>query len=302
MRQLHYRRLDVFTNEQFGGNPLAVFLNGAGLQTSEMQKIARELNLSESVFVSPVSARANEWRLRIFTPSVELPFAGHPTIGTAIALVLEGYLGTGSRCRLVLHEPVGPIQVCVHRTESTANATFFVLKLPEFGQENLASAHFAAILGLSPDEILEGLWRPRAVSCGVPFYFVAVKDLSAIKRIQLRFDLWEKHLSSNWAPHLYVITTETELPESQIHARMFAPAMGVSEDPATGGAVAALSGYLAEATQLKDGHSRWQIEQGFELGRPSLIGLDIDTLAGHVRSALLTGSATPMGRGVLELI
>lgn len=299
MKRLEYRRLDVFTDKAFGGNPLAVFLDAEGLETTQMQTIAREMNLSESVFVERTEY-PSEWRVRFFTPSIELPFAGHPTVGTAIALVQEGLLGAAQRLELVLHEGVGPIAVVVERTSHETRATLSVLKLPEFGPSDIAREDLAAVLSLDIDDVLDGDWCPRTVSCGVPFYFVAVKDLAAIRRVRLRRDLWEKHLASHWAPHLYVVTPEAEREGSAIHARMFPPAMGVDEDPATGGAVAALSGFIAEAVRPSDGTSRWRVEQGFELGRPSIIDLDIDIRAHTVVGARLGGAAVAMGGGVLQ--
>ena len=299
MNKLDYRRLDVFTDTAFGGNPLAVFLNAEGLETDQMQRIAREMNLSESVFVERTDY-PTEWRVRFFTPSIELPFAGHPTVGTAIALVQEGFLGSSERQELVLHEGVGPISVVVERSSTSTRATLSVLKLPEFGTPDIDREILAAMLSLSPDDVLNGDWAPRPVSCGVPFYFVAVRSLGAIKRVQLRRDLWEQYLATNWAPHLYVITAEVERAGSAIHARMFPPAMGVDEDPATGGAVAALAGFLAKAKRPKDGTTHWRVEQGFELGRPSIIDLEMDVRGGAVVGARLGGAAVAMGGGVLQ--
>ena len=299
--RLNYRRLDVFTDEALGGNPLAVFLDVPELTTAKMQAIAREMNLSESVFVS-AERSPGVWPVRIFTPGVELPFAGHPTVGTAVALVLEGWCGEAERPEFALLEAVGRVPVTVVReTERLASATLTVPRLPEFGQAELPATTLAALLGVEAVDILDGDWRPRSVSCGVPFYVVALRSLDAIRRVKLRRDVWEQHLSNHWAPHLYVVTPNVEREGSAIHARMFPPAMGVDEDPATGGAAAALAGYLFDAERPGDGPARWRIEQGFEMGRPSLIDLEIDVTGGQIATVRLTGSAVAMGGGHLVI-
>ncbi len=302
-RKYGYRRLDVFTDEPFGGNPLAVFLDPGELSAAGMQKIAREMNLSETVFVSRTRTSPRDWRVRFFTPAIELPFAGHPTLGTAVALVLEGMV----ECRagaatFTLHEPVGPVPVTVTRDEAGGlKAVFSAPSLPEFGPADVSLERLADMLGLAAVDVLSSRWRPRSVSCGVPFYIVAVRSLDAIRRVRLRRDLWESTLADHWAPHLYVVTPEVERPGSAIHARMFPPAMGVDEDPATGGAAAALSGFLTEAEAMSDGPRRWRIEQGFELGRPSVIELEADVEHGAVRAIRLGGSVVSMGEGALSL-
>ena len=154
---------------------------------------------------------------------------------------------------------------------------------------------------MGPGDILDGDWKPRAVSCGVPFHFVALRSLNAIRRVKLRREVWERTLAEHWAPHLYVITPEVERSGSAIHARMFPPAMGVDEDPATGGAVAALAGFLLEAQRPADGRAAWRIEQGFEMARPSLIDLEMDVADGRIASVRLTGSAVWVGGGHLVI-
>lgn len=303
VRRYEYRRLDVFTREPFGGNPLAVFLDQADLETATMQRIAREMNLSETVFVQRTATSPSEWRVRFFTPAVELPFAGHPTVGTAVALFQEGMLvARNGAAEVILHEGVGPVRATVARSEDgRTSATFLVPKLPQFGRADVPPDVLARMLGLEVGDLMDGPWQPRTISCGVPFYFVAVRTLEAIRRVRIRKDVWEEHLSHNWAPHLYVLCPEVEQAASTVHARMFPPAMGVDEDPATGGAVAALSGFLAASLGRGDGTFSWRVEQGFELGRPSLIDLEVDVRGGDVAAVRLGGSVVPMGSGFLEL-
>ena len=299
--QLNYRRLDVFTDRALTGNPLAVFLDVPEMATEKMQAIAREMNLSESVFVSARSP-SNEWPVRIFTPGVELPFAGHPTIGTAVALLLNGCCARGARCELALLETVGRVPVSVERlSERHATATFSVPRLPEFGTANVPNEILAELLSVEKDDVLVGLWKPRAISCGVPFYFVGLRSLEAIRKVRVRRDLWEQHLSTHWAPHLYVITPEVISEGATVHARMFPPAMGLEEDPATGGAVAALSGFLVDALKAGKSVSSWRVEQGFEMGRPSIIDLQVHAENDLVTAIKLTGSAVAVGEGSLTL-
>lgn len=294
---------DVFTDRVFGGNPLAVFTDSSGLDSDTMQRIAGELNLSETVFVLPPDSPEHTARLRIFTPGAELPFAGHPTVGTAIVLASIGRVAlTGETTSIVFEEGVGPVPVTIRAKEGRADfAQLSVAKLPEFGPEAPSSDDIAALLSLDPAEILAGEMRPRAVSCGVPFLFVPLAGRAAIKRIRLKRDIWENRFAATWAPQIFALTRETELAGSHLHARMFAPAMGIAEDPATGAAAAALGGYMGALDSSEGGTLRWTVEQGFEMGRPSILEVEADKRNGEIAAVRVGGQAVLVSDGVMRI-
>jgi len=294
---------DVFTDRIFGGNPLAVFTDSSGLDGETMQRIAGEMNLSETVFVLPPDDPSHTARLRIFTPGAELPFAGHPTVGTAIVLAALGRVAlTGETTSIVFEEGVGPVPVTIRAKDGRADfAQLSVAKLPEFGPAPPHDDDVAALLSLDPADLLAGDMRPAAVSCGVPFLFVPVTDLAAIGRIRLKRDLWEDRFAATWAPDIFVLTRETELPGSQVHARMFAPSMGIAEDPATGAAAAALGGYLGVPDSTAEGTLRWTVEQGFEMGRPSILEIEADKRGGEIAAVRVGGQAILVSDGVMRI-
>jgi trans-2,3-dihydro-3-hydroxyanthranilate isomerase len=298
--RLHYYTLDVFTSRPFSGNPLAVVLDAEALSGKAMQTIAAEFNLSETVFVMPPARPGNAARVRIFTPRAELPFAGHPTIGTALLLAKQQLVELDAIApSLILEEAVGDVAVDI-RMESGAPevAIMSVPKRPEQGPAAPDASEIAAMLSLSADDLLPG-HPPRAWSCGVPFLYVAVRNRDAIVRARVRADLWERVLKSWWAPSVFVLTFDTESPEAQVHARMFAPALGVAEDPATGAAVSALAGYLLTPAG-RDGEFHWRVEQGYEMGRPSQIELDAKVLDGRITSIRVGGRAVLMSEGWIQ--
>ena len=314
-----YTLADVFTTQIFGCNQLAVFPHAECLNDLQMQNIARELNLSETVFVFPPRNPKNTRRVRIFTPGTELPFAGHPTVGTAIVLAaLKEIKLKGDDTAIILEEEVGPVPVII-RAEG-GKPTFAQLsaaKLPEFGPEPPAPAELAALLSLQESDIAVGEFVPEAVSCGVPFLYIPVRSHEAVAKASLRRDQWDRLLAHYYAPHVYVMHVESvehdeaALHESPIygkkilgghvHARMFAPAMGITEDPATGGAAAALGGYLGTRHGLTDGTLTWTIDQGAEIGRPSRIDIEVDKKSDHITAVRVGGAAVVIGSGELEI-
>lgn len=299
MPRYRFYTLDVFTDIPFGGNPLAVVLDADTLSDERMQLIAAEFNLSETVFVlEPVRAGRNRKRVRIFTPRAELPFAGHPTIGTSYLLAALELLELDSADALmVLEEGIGDVPVKVQGGVDGPRATqMSVPTLPARGPEPPPPVDLAAMLSLEEGDLLPG---HAGYSCGVPFLFLPVRNLAAIARIRLRTDLWEKSLSGWWAKSVFVFTTETVTKDAQLHARMFAPAMGIAEDPATGGAASALAGYLVHQDR-RDGSRRWLIEQGFEMGRRSLIELEADIAGGQITAVRVGGSSVLMSEGWIE--
>lgn len=302
--ELYYHVLDVFTDVPFGGNQLAVFVDAPALEPDLMQRIARELNLSETVFVQPaVDSRAVR-ALRIFTPGVELPFAGHPTIGTAHLLVAMGLVPAEQAERGVfLEERVGLVAVTVRRQASgTLVAELTPAQLPESRGPVPSRAELGALLGLDADEVVvesDGD-APQAVSAGVPFLFVPVRDRGVLARVAVDLTRWRELLASAWAPHLYVFSRDAGN-GADIRARMFAPAMGIAEDPATGGAAAAFAGYLAWRVADRDAELRWVVEQGVEMQRPSRIEVTAVKEAGVLRAVRVGGSAVRIGEGVLRV-
>jgi trans-2,3-dihydro-3-hydroxyanthranilate isomerase len=298
-----YLTADVFTDRPFGGNPLAVFPDSRGLSPEWMPRIARELNLSETVFVLPPEDPGHTRKLRIFTPGAELPFAGHPTVGTALVLARLGEIPlSGEETRIVFEEGVGPVPVTIRTEEGEpAFAQLTAAQLPETRETPLPAAELAELLSIDPADVLTGDDFPQPVSCGVPFLFIPLRDRSAVARARLRQDLWGEKLEGTWAPHVFVFARDAELPGSDLRARMFAPGLGVPEDPATGGAAAAFGGYLAPRAPERDGTLRWRIEQGFEMGRPSLIDLEVEKRDGAVIAVRVGGGAVMVSEGWMEV-
>lgn len=294
-----FHTLDVFTDRRFGGNPLAVVLDADGLNGECMQAIAAEFNLSETVFVLPPAKPGPERRkVRIFTPQAELPFAGHPTVGTSFLLAKLGLVQLNAADPvMVLEEGVGDVRVRVQPGKDGPLSTqMSVPRMPERGPEPPRHADLSAMLSLPESDLLPG---SAGWSCGVPFLFLKVRDREAIRRVKLRSDLWEKHLSGWWAKSVFIFTPDTDSKDAQVHARMFAPAMGVAEDPATGSAASALVGYLQDADP-RDGQRRWLVEQGFEMGRPSQIELEAEVSGGRITAIRVGGSSVLVSEGWLD--
>jgi len=294
-----FHTLDVFTDKPFGGNPLAVVLDADGLSGERMQTIAGEFNLSETVFVlKPAKAGGNRRKVRIFSPQAELPFAGHPTVGTSFLLAkLDLVELNAADPVMVLEEGVGDVPVRVLSGNDGPRSTqMSVPRMPERGPEPPSRADLAAMLSLVEADLLPD---HAAYSCGLPFLFLPVRDREAIARAKVRLDLWEKLLSGWWARSIFLFTTHTVLNEAQVHARMFAPALGVAEDPATGSAAAAIAGFLHDQ-EPRDGRRRWLIEQGFEMGRPSLIELEADVTGGRIAAVRVGGSSVLMSDGWID--
>jgi trans-2,3-dihydro-3-hydroxyanthranilate isomerase len=300
--ELHYHLLDVFTDVAFGGNPLAVFADAPMLEAELMQRIARELSLSESVFVQPASDPAAARRLRIFTPGIELPFAGHPTVGTASLLVELGVVAADrAEGGFLLEELVGLVPVTVRRAESGLQlAELTAAMVPESRAPVPSRAELAALLNVSEADVVEGDDAAQAVSAGVPFLFVPVRDRGVLARVSLDLPRWRQLLATAWARHVYVFCRNPAGADADIRARMFAPAMGITEDPATGGAAAAFAGYLAWRVAERDATLRWTVEQGVEMQRPSRLMLTAIKSGGALREVRMGGTSVRVGEGVLR--
>lgn len=299
MPSFQFATVDVFTKQQFGGNQLAVFPDARGLDPALMQRIAREFNFSETTFVLPPSDPKHTRRVRIFTPGSELPFAGHPTVGTAFVLATLGNIETrGSETRIVFEEGVGPVPVTI-RSENGAPgfAQLTAARLPEFGPPPPSTAALARAIGVDAADVVSGGFSPEGASCGVPFLFVPVKDRPTLGRARVRLDEFERVLGDYWTAMVFVFCDDPELPGSHFRARMFAPTIGVAEDPATGSAVAAFAGYLAKRDARRDATLRWVIEQGFEMGRPSILEAEADVREGAVTAVRVGGHSVLVSRG-----
>jgi trans-2,3-dihydro-3-hydroxyanthranilate isomerase len=300
--QRTYYLLDVFTETLLAGNPLAVVTDCDGLDAAAMQKIAAEFNLSETVFILPPADPANTARLRIFTPKTEVPFAGHPTIGTAVLLAkLRGpALSFTPDFGLTLEEEIGLISATVHEGEAPF-ASFELPRLP--AQRGMVSADesIAAALGLSEEDIGFEAHRPSVYSAGLPFAFVPVAGLATIARARVVPAAFDAAFNAIQASAVYLYTSDTIDPNHTFHARMFAPSLGVAEDPATGSAAAALAGVIMQFDRPGDGSHRLVIEQGYEMGRPSTITLELRISGHRLIAASIGGSAVILAQGIINL-
>ncbi len=298
-----YLTADVFTDTQFGGNQLAVFPDAREIPAELMPAIAREFNYSETTFVLPPDDPNHTAKVRIFTPGGELAFAGHPTIGTAHVLASIGTIPLhGDETRIVFEEGVGPVPVVIR--SSGGRPTFAQLtaaKAPEAGPPPPPREQLAAALSLSTNDLLDGRMAPEAVSCGTPFLFVPLRDRAAVGRARPHSDRWDAALSGYITDKVFVFAMDAEHTGHDVRARMFAPTIGVPEDPATGSAAVALGGYLASRDARADGSFRWVVEQGFEMGRPSILEVEADKREGRVVAARVGGQTVLVCHGTMTL-
>lgn len=285
---LRVLRYDVFTDRPYAGNPLAVVLDPPALDDAAMQTVAAEMNLSETVFLR----RARDgWDTRIFTPAVEMPFAGHPTIGAALALADEGLVDDV----VVLHEPVGPVPVELR--DGTATLTTPRAPAPV---ESADPADVVACLGLGLPDLHPEL-GPRGWSAGVPFTMVTLRDLDALGRATLDLTRWHESVALSDAPDLYLLVPLDGVRGERWRARMFGPGMGIPEDPATGAAAAAACAYLAAVGgdgRIEEG---WSIEQGVEMGRPSRIRIAGERRGAELVAVEVSGGAVRVGEGTMAV-
>lgn len=288
MEGYEYYLIDVFTDRVFSGNPLAVFPKAEGIDTGTMQAIANELNLSETVFVGQASS-PERYPIRIFTPNRELPFAGHPTVGTAHLLA---ELGMAMRDRpLTLDAGVGPLVVAYNK-----NLTRFIVAAPIHIQTStLEKVTAAQLLGLEPEEVAS---KPALASCGLPYHLIELESLKALGRVQLSPSIWSENISPSGCDQIYLYVAENaSSAESVLRARMFCSEGGQREDPATGSAAAALVGMLAVDEKIP-GLRRWKISQGVEMNRPSLIFAETEYVNDSV-VIHIAGQAVIVGTGII---
>jgi trans-2,3-dihydro-3-hydroxyanthranilate isomerase len=302
MRKLQYRIVDVFTDRMFGGNPLAVFLDGRGVTDTEMQALAREMNLSETTFILPPTDPANDFRVRIFTPGRELPMAGHPTIGTAFVLAREQMVPAGGETVTIrLEEKVGLIPVRLEMKDGTLDKIWMTQPRPTFGPVFPDAAAVAAMLGIDPAGLRSDL-PIEVVSCGMPFLFVPVRDLATMRKLSLNKDLSRRALDPLGVQEVFAFAMEVENAGSTVHSRMFAPDLGIPEDPATGGASGPLGCYLVRYGVVSAAPKASIVsEQGIEMGRPSFIHIEITQEANEITEVKVGGQTVFVGGGEIEL-
>jgi len=284
---LRLLRYDVFTDRPYAGNPLGVVLEPPALADEEMQAVARELNLSETVFLS--GRGDGTWDARIFTPATELPFAGHPTIGAALALADEGLAST----EVVLHEGVGPVAVELEDGVATLTTAG-----PPQPVEAADPGEVVAALGLTFADLHPDL-GPRGWTAGLPFTMVAVRDLDVLARAEVDLARWRVEVAHSAAPDLYLLAPLDGVRGARWRARMFGPGLGLAEDPATGSAAAAAVAYLAGHAGESRLAAGWTIEQGVEMGRPSEIRVQAVRRHGELVAVRVGGRAARVGAGEL---
>src|SRR5438309_91059 len=277
--------VDVFTSTPFGGNQLAVLPDAAGISTEGMQKIAREFNFGETAFVLPKND-PNTYRVRIFSARTELDFAGHPSVGTASALVMKQHVGPGDPIRLILEENIGPVTVDVARRNGEFHGTLTLSGKIEAPTGAPSPTDLAAILSIEPAEVSQVFFA----GVGVPFCFAQLKSNEAVDRAAMNRAAWAATLSRAWSPHIFFFAGNLQ-DGGKLYARMWAPALGIEEDPATGAACAALVGAMASKHEFGGPAYRLSIQQGVSMGRRSEIEAEARK-SGDVVTSLSVGGAT----------
>ena len=301
--QLTFHKLDVFTSTPYAGNPLAVVLDAQELDGERMQQIAREFNLSETIFVLPPENPVHTAKVRIFTRFEELPFAGHPTVGAAILLAQQkfGEVDREEDAIIVLEEGIGAVRVGVRlRPRVAAFAEFDAARVPKQVGDPAPTDRLAAALGLAPNEIGFENHRPTRYSAGLPFTFVPVRGLDAIGQIEIRMQHWQEAFGDDGPKAAFAYCRQTVHRRSAFHARTFVPSLLGAEDAATGSAAAAFAGVIARFDDPRDGVHNGLIEQGYEMGRPAEISLELELEAGELHAVRIGGHAVPVMQGRLE--
>ncbi|QQR34608.1 PhzF family phenazine biosynthesis protein [Devosia oryziradicis] len=292
--KLNYLLLDVFTRERLQGNQLAVVCRADGLLDGEMQAIAREFNLSETVFILKPHIERNTASIRIFTPYAELPFAGHPTVGAAVVLGLQNKVSA-----VRLEEQVGLITALFEKADRRSGEARFALpRLPSRVASLTDRLGMAQALGIEVEDIGCDLYEPAVFSAGVTFHLVPVRNAEVLRRIKVNTGIWNSVFSHDHNS-AYVFTLTPEEPENDLAARMFG--MDVGEDPGTGSAAAALIGLLAEHADLASGQADFTLRQGHEMGRPCRITIQLRKDNDVLIHGGIGGHAVIVGEGVLDL-
>lgn len=295
MMRRRFVTVDVFTERPFGGNPLAVVLDAEGLTAAQMQAVAREFNYSETTFVLPPRSPDHDAWVRIFTPGSELPFAGHPNVGTAFVLGRLDSAGAGER--LVFEEAAGLMPVDLLREGGTVVGA--ELTAPERLQRRdaMAAADIAACFSLAVDDVATMAHGPVTASVGLAFVIVALSSRGALARMQTDRAAFRRHLPCSGANAVFAYVRDG----NDVQARMFAPLSGIDEDPATGSATCALVALLADLAPEPVLDLRLRVEQGVDMGRPSLLLARARKEAGQVVEVKVGGRCVPMLEGTFHL-
>jgi len=302
--QLTFHTLDVFTNRRFGGNPLAVVLEADDLSTEQMQTICREFNLSETIFVMKPESPANTARVRIFFPGGEMPFAGHPTVGCAVLLAEMKYKpGCSFETEIRLEEGAGLVPVKVSRIGDYPRAQFTAPVVPFYADVPLPSVEDTArALNLSTEDIGFGRHGLASLEGGPRFFYAPVNSRAALEKSKVIEPHWSALIRPmGGVDAAYLYTRGGDDPKTSFRSRMFAPTGGIPEDPATGSATALLAAQLLKAESLKDGTHKWQLEQGYEMGRPSDLFLEADVNESKLSAVRVAGQTVRVMQGTLEI-
>jgi trans-2,3-dihydro-3-hydroxyanthranilate isomerase len=293
--KLKFHTLDVFTTRKFSGNPLAVVLDADHLTTAQMQTITKEFNLSETTFVMKPEDPNNTAKMRIFFPGGEMPFAGHPTLGTAVLLA---ELHDLNEVRFELKAGLTPVRISGRYGVFTAPVVPFHVPKQLPSVEDTAKA-----LNLDPEDIGFDQHHIALLEGGPRFFYVPVKTRVALEKSQVRQPYWEELLAplGGSTDAAYIYTRGGDAPNASFRARMYAPSGGIPEDPATGSATVLLAAQLLKSENLRDGTHVWNLEQGYEMGRPSDLRLEADVNSGKLTAVRVGGSAVRMMSGEIEL-
>jgi trans-2,3-dihydro-3-hydroxyanthranilate isomerase len=300
--QLHFATVDVFTADRFSGNPLAVVLDAQGLSTAQMQAIAAEFNLAETTFVLPPKDSAHTAEVRIFTPRYEMPFAGHPNVGTAYVVARAGSLYGRNIAddQVVFEEKAGLVPITLQKDGGRVSGARLASPQPLTVGAEISAELIASACTLSVDDIALNHHRPCIASCGTPFVLAELKHRAALSRAQARADVFHQEVAKLPATSILLYTKVDEA-TIDIRARMFAPHHGIPEDPATGSANVALIGLLAKLHPETDVRLAKRIAQGVEMGRPSLLEAEAHKRGGVVTATFIGGRCVPVMSGTIEV-
>ncbi|HEX5576058.1 MAG TPA: PhzF family phenazine biosynthesis protein [Gemmatimonadales bacterium] len=294
----HYYICDVFTTTRFGGNQLAVLPEARGLSDRQMQQVAREFNFSESTFVL-APERGHTRRVRIFTPTTEIPFAGHPNVGTAFVLGTTGAFGSIEQpVTVTFEEKAGLVPVAIRRQDGTLWCELSAPERLSLGK-TVSAESLASAVSLAPSDVVTTTHLPQVASVGLPFLVAELKDRAALERARINGPGFDAIAAQGIRPdiHLYIKSAD----QFDIRARMFAPFDGVPEDPATGSANCALAGLLSHYDRATNGTLSWRIAQGVEMGRPSVLEASAEKRDGVVLATRVGGASVMVSDGTIEV-
>jgi len=293
-----YYICDVFTDTRFGGNQLAVLPQADGLSKQQMQQIAREFNFSETTFVFPAKA-GHTRQVRIFTPAREIPFAGHPNVGTAFVLASAGELGEiRSSFTVIFEEEAGLVSVTIDAPDGKIASCELIAPQDLSIGKTLPSELVGAAISIDPKDIVTRTHQPQVASVGLPFVMVELRDRSVLERARINMSGFESIAAQGVMPDVFLYTRVSD--GFDIRARMFAPLSGVPEDPATGSANCALAGLLAHYNEQSNGNFSWRIAQGVEMGRPSTLIARAEKRHGVVQTTRIGGASIMVSEGVIQ--